>query len=152
MVRLLSEILHNNQQIQTTSFLPHPKLIICSCIDQIKSKSVWILWRLMKSFLSHRVFSKAVRGLLRHDKKTSRGAAIVIRPKWTVKMFRSRISVFKHLVLLSEFTVNLLQSRKCMGGSQIRESHLVMFSDTLQLIWLIYLEKNLCLQFWELQK
>ena len=34
-----------------------------------------------KAFLSHRVFSKAVQVLLRHDKKTSRGAAIVIRPK-----------------------------------------------------------------------
>ena len=51
-------------------------------------------------------------------------------------MFRSRISVFKHLVLLSEFTVNLLQSRKCIGGSSIRESHLVMVSDTFIIIQL----------------
>ena len=28
--------------------------------------------------------------------------------------------------------MNLLQSRKCIGGSQIRESHLVMFSDRME--------------------
>ena len=48
-VRLQSEIfLHNNQQIQTTSFLPHPKLAICTCIDQT---ILFSLRRLMKSFL-----------------------------------------------------------------------------------------------------